>query len=566
VGCLYVTHRQVAGLFGVEDERLADFIATLGGAALENAEGFAELQRLNQTLEHRIAESRRAEKRIQQQAALLDKARDAISVQDLDDHIRYWNQSAENLYGWTAAEAIGRKDSELLFRGPSPQFDEAARQLLARGEWTGELRQVTRAGQEIIVESRWSLVRDDAGRPRARLVVNTDITEKKKLEAQFLRAQRLESLGTLAGGIAHDLNNILTPIVMGVDMLRMNLAETQRSTILRQVESCAQRGAEMVKQILSFARGAGGQRVHFQVRRVVLEIEKMLTGTLPKSIEIRTVVPRDLLMVCGDVTQLSQLLMNLCVNARDAMPQGGRLTVSAANTLLQTGDPRLPPDGKPGPYVNLTVEDTGTGIPPDVLDKIFDPFFTTKEFGKGTGLGLSTVLGIVKGHGGFIHVVSMVGVGSQFSVYLPAAPSEERPEGVEASGRQYRGAGELILVIDDEAIIRQMAQEKLEALGYRVLTASNGQEALPLYEAHRKEIALVLTDMMMPAMDGLATLQALRQRDPELRVIAVSGLSASREEIAAAGLTIQGFLPKPFTADQLLRAIQEALQGGKVNG
>ncbi len=559
-GCFYVSHRQVAGLFGEEEERLADFIATLAGAALENAEGFGELRRLNETLEQQIADGLRAEKRIEEQAALLDKARDAISVQDLDDRILYWNQSAERLYGWSAAEVVGQNAATLLFKGPSPQLVVAFKTVLERGEWTGELRQVTRAGKEITVESRWSLVRDDAGDPKAKLVVSTDVTDKKRLEAQFLRAQRMESIGKLAGGIAHDINNVLLPILMSVDLLKRNLPEPDRQAILADLKSSAERGADMVKQILSFARGVEGQRMLLPLRHIILEMQTMLQRTFPKSIDIRVMAPRDLWPIFGDATQLHQMLMNLCVNARDAMPQGGVLVMSAANTVVKQSEARLHPDARPGPYVLLTIEDTGSGIPPEVLDRIFDPFFTTKEYGKGTGLGLSTVLGIVKGHGGFMHVSSTPGTGTQFHVYLPAAESSQPRASPQEVGTTPEGHGETILVVDDEAPIRQVAQRNLEAHGYKVLTAEDGIEAVALFAQHRKDIEVVLTDMMMPGMDGAATIQALQRMKPDVRIIAVSGLVTNFEAAESAGAHPKAHLLKPFTVDKLLKTVDEVLQ------
>jgi PAS domain S-box-containing protein len=556
VACFYVTHRHVAALFGDDEKRLADFIATIAGAALENAEGFAELHHLNHTLEVRILESKQAQERIQEQAALLDKARDAIAVLDLDDQIVYWNQSAERLYGWPAAAALGQKTGA-LFQQPSPQLAEAARAALETGEWTGELHQVTRAGKPIIVESRWSLVRDDAGRPRARLIVNTDITQKKELETQFLRAQRMESIGTLAGGIAHDMNNILTPILMAVDLLKLSLPESQRHVILADMQSCIQRGADMVKLILSFARGVAGQRVALQLKHVIRDIDKMLQHTLPKSITIRTNVPRDLWVISGDATQLHQMLMNLCVNARDAMPEGGQLAITAANTVVESARPPLHPDARPGPYVLLSVEDTGTGIPADVLDKIFDPFFTTKEYGKGTGLGLATVQGIVKGHGGFINVHSTVGKGTRLLVYLPAVDAAPLALGQIGHASPTRGHGELILVVDDEAPIRKLLQQNLEAHGYRVLTARDGNEAIAVYSQHAQEIALVVTDMMMPGLDGRATITALAMINPQVRIVAVSGLTTCLDvELES---VVKARLGKPFSIDKLLETVDQTV-------
>jgi PAS domain S-box-containing protein len=555
VACFCVTHRQVGRLFGEDEERLADFVATLAGAALENAENFAELRRLNETLELRIKERKQAEEQIKEQAALLDKAQDAILVQDLQGRVLFWNRSAERLYGWTAAEAAGRNANELLFGSPYSPLGEALRTVLQKGEWTGELQQVTRTGEKIVVESRWALVRDDEGRPKAQLIVNTNVTEKKKIEAQFLRSQRMESIGTLAGGIAHDLNNVLTPILMAVELLRTSVPEAARKEVLASIEASAERGAEMVRQILSFARGVEGRRVLLQLKHLVRDLEKVLGSTLPKSIVLETRLPRDLWVLPGDPTQLYQVLMNLCVNARDAMPQGGRLTITAENVVLDETRARVHPDGRPGRFIRLVVADTGVGIPPGVLDRIFEPFFTTKEIGKGTGLGLATVLGIVKSHDGFISVTSEVGRGTAFSVYLPAA---EEPSAGRDEGKQWAvqpGNGELILVVDDEAPIREMAATTLAAHGYRVQSAREGKEALALYARHRGEVGLVLTDLMMPTMDGPATIRALRQLDPGVAILATSGLA----ETAPPG-EAQAFLPKPFTAHGLLSAVRQVLE------
>jgi PAS domain S-box-containing protein len=560
-GCFYVTHRQVAKLFREDEERLADFIAALAGAALENAENFAELRRLNEDLQLRIAERKKAEKRIQEQAALLDKAQDAISVVDLHDRILYWNRSAERLYGWTTEDAVGRKAGELLFRGPSAQLAEALAAVQDKGEWTGELQQVTRAGAKITVESRWTLVRDDEGRPTSRLVVNTNVTEKKKIEAQFLRAQRMESIGTLAGGIAHDLNNVLAPILMAVDLLKRPMPDAGRLPLLATIQTSAERGAEMVRQILSFARGSEGQRVIVQLKHLIRDLEKVLASTLPKSITVSTDMTRDLWVVKGDATQLYQVLMNLCVNARDAMPEGGKLTITAGHKVLDETFARMHLDARPGPYVVLRVADTGTGIVPEVLDRIFDPFFTTKEIGKGTGLGLATVLGIVKSHGGFVSVASELGKGTQFSVYLPAAETAGSGPQPEQQRPSRCGRGELILVVDDEAPIRAVMTAVLEGHGYRVLVAREGAEALGLYAKHRDEVRLVITDLMMPGMDGAATIRALRQVSPDVRVLATSGMAGWPAQMGLSqSAGAQGFLAKPYTSQELVAAVREALE------
>jgi PAS domain S-box-containing protein len=375
-----------------------------------------------------ITERRRAEQRVREQAALLDNATDAILVRDMDDRIQFWNRGAQRLFGWAEGEVLGQDANQLLFRAIAPSLQEALATVLAKGEWNGELAHRTRNGREVVVESRWTLLLDAEGRPKSKLVINTDVTEKKRFQAQALRTQRLESIGILAGGIAHDLNNVLTPILLAVELLKPRLTDPGSQTIVNSLQASAQLGAEMVKQILAFARGEEGQHVEMQLKHLLRDVEQTVQHTWPKSITIRSCVPRDLWLVSGNATQLHQVLMNLCSNARDAMPQGGILNLAAENICIQgppangTECPPLPArKAKPGPYVLCRISDTGVGIAPEFLDKVFDPFFTTKQRGKGTGLGLSTALGIVQTHGGFMNVWSKVNRGTEFSVFLPAA-------------------------------------------------------------------------------------------------------------------------------------------------
>ncbi|HEU4597787.1 MAG TPA: PAS domain S-box protein [Pyrinomonadaceae bacterium] len=510
-----------------------------------------------------ITERKRAEERIGEQAALLDKAQDAIIVRDArDNKILYWNKGAERLYGWTTEEAVGRtaRELQLLNELNAEQFAAGLRAVMERDEWTGELRQRTKDGAEIRAESRWTLLRDDRGEPRSILVINTDVTERKKVEAQLLRAQRMESIGTLAGGIAHDLNNILSPILMAVQMLQMKSDDPGVLQWLEMLQANAERGADMVKQVLSFARGVEGERVALQPKHLVKEVVKILKDTLPKSIEIVFDVAPDLWTVSADATQVHQVLMNLCVNARDAMPRGGELTLRAENTTLDENFARMHIDAEPGRFVAVSVADTGEGMSPDVLSRVFEPFFTTKDVGKGTGLGLSTALTIVRSHGGFINVYSEPHKGTRFTIYLPAI------EGPATASERKRldlpaGRGELVLVVDDEEAIRQITKGTLEAFNYRVLVAADGTEAVALYAQHREEVAAVLTDMMMPFMDGPATIRALVKMNPRVRVIAASGLGAGDKAAEAASAGAQIFLPKPFTAEKLLKTLAELLHG-----
>jgi len=504
-----------------------------------------------------LVERRQAEKKIREQAALLDIATDAIIVQDLQGKILFWSKGAESLYGWQSAEALNQNVAALLFKQASPQLRAAQISVVDAGEWQGELRQVTRSGKEITVENRWTLVRNEQAAPQAILVVNTDITEKKSLEAQFLRAQRMESIGILAGGIAHDLNNVLAPILMAVQLLEKKLPDEQSHRLLATLEANTKRGADLIKQVLSFARGLEGKRTILQVRHLIAEIEKIAKETFPKSIEVSTDLARNLWTVSGDATQLHQVLMNLCINARDAMTEGGTLRITAENRVLDQQDTQMNIEAQPGSYVMVAIADTGSGIPPEIVDRIFEPFFTTKELGKGTGLGLSTVLGIVKSHRGFINVHSQLGQGTEFKVYLPAMTGTEfqQPEDLEMP----HGHGETVLLVDDEAPIRAVTKTTLEMYNYKVLTAGNGIEAVALYAQHQKTIDIVVTDMLMPGMDGPTAIHTLQAINPQVKVIAVSGLTTNDKLNEATSRNVKAFLPKPYTAHKLLSILHAVL-------
>lgn len=506
-----------------------------------------------------ITERKRAEEQIREQAALLDQAQDAIMVRDLDQKFLFWNKGAEQIYGWSAEEVIGRNVEELLFKDHSAQLAAARQAIIQNGEWKGELYQTRRDGAEIIVESRWTLVRDEQGQPKSILVINTDVTEKRRMESQFLRAQRMESIGTLAGGIAHDLNNVLSPILMAIDMLELRADETSRKW-LEVLRANAERGGNMVRQVLSFARGVEGERVALQPKHLIKEIVKILSETFPKSIEINFKVQGDLWIISADATQIHQVLMNLCVNARDAMAEGGSISIRAENVFVDENYARMHIEATAGRFVMITVADTGPGMPPQVQSRIFEPFFTTKEMTKGTGLGLSTALSIVKSHGGFINVYSELHRGSQFSVYLPAIETREVTDKGTLQTDLPLGNGELILVVDDEESIREITRGTLEAFGYAVLTANDGTEALAIYADKKNEIAVVLTDMVMPFMDGPATIRALQRMNPQVRIIAASGLGTAQRvgEGLLEGVSV--FLSKPYTAEKLLKTLAQVLK------
>jgi len=499
-----------------------------------------------------------AEARTREQVALIDEARDAIVVCGLDNVIQFWSKGAERIYGWTEAQALGRAQSDLLGVDPAI-FAEANRTVREKEEWKGEIRKSARDGRALTVSARWTLLRDREGGPRSILTIDTDVTDRKLLEQQFLRAQRLESIGTLAGGIAHDLNNLLAPIVMGVGLLREYEPAESTQAVIRIIERSAKRGTDLVQQVLSFARGVEGARLSVHLRHVIREVEAMMESTFPKNIELASHTDSDLGLVQGDPTQLNQVLLNLCVNARDAMPNGGTLSVTATNTAIDEQYAVMNHGVTPGRYVRLEVKDTGTGIPPAVLERIFEPFFTTKELGKGTGLGLSTVMGIVRSHGGFVHVASQPGQGSTFSVYLPASDTAAGTALPHGEDELPRGNGELILVVDDEASIRDITRQTLEAFGYRVITAEDGAQAIALFAPRRDEIAVVLTDLMMPVMDGPALIAALRRLYPQVHVIAASGLKSGSTVAPFAETAVQHFLAKPYTAEAMLTLLKEVL-------
>jgi PAS domain S-box-containing protein len=505
-----------------------------------------------------ITERKRAEERNREQAELLDRAQDAIIARDLAGRIRYWNRGAEFVYGWTASEAAGQFAEDLLGTDAEKR-DAAEKTLLEKGAWNGELHQVRKGGKRVIVSSRWTLLRDEAGEPKSILVINSDITEHKQLEAQFLRAQRLESIGTLAGGIAHDLNNALGPVITALDLLRIRFPDPESQEILGILSTSAMHGAEMVRQVLSFARGVEGRKTEVQVKHLILEIERIVNDTFLKHIQVRSNVTHDIWTILGDPTQLHQVLLNLCVNARDAMPEGGVLTLSAQNLTIDEQFAAMHLEATPGPYVLIEVKDTGTGIPPEEIGRIFDPFFTTKEVGKGTGLGLSTSLGIIKNHGGFIRVHTEPRKGTKFQVYIPTQSEISIFAATQIAAEMPPGNGELILIVDDEAAVRQITQQTLEAFGYRVVLASDGAEALSVFARQGAEIAAVLMDMTMPVMDGPTTIQILRHMKPAVRIIAASGLSANDKGAHDANLAVKHFLPKPYTAENLLKILKQIL-------
>ncbi len=497
-----------------------------------------------------------------EQAALLDIVSDAIVVQDLSNKILLWNKNAEKLYGWKSEETIGKQSDELLSTESLTQHLEIYQTVLKNGFWQGELHKISKSGKKLIVESRWTLIKDDYSQAKSILAVDTDITQKKQLEKQFLRAQRMESIGTLASGIAHDLNNVLSPILMSVHLLKTKSRDPQINQMLSIIESNAKRGADLVKQVLSFARGIEGdvqgqtatrQHTVLQLKHLILEMRQIISQTFPKSIAVYTKIQEKLLPICADSTQLHQVLINLCLNARDAMLTGGTLTISADNIWIDETYASMHIEATVGAYIVLTVADTGLGINKEILDRIFEPFFTTKELGKGTGLGLSTVMAIIKEHGGFITLSSCVGKGTEFQVYLPAV--NQVPMQLLEDIEIPIGSGEYILVVDDETAIQEITKTSLEKYNYTAITASDGMEALAIYAQYKEKISAAIIDMMMSKMDGATTIRTLQNINPLLPIIAVSGLVTSEQVPIDKTAEYTAFLSKPYTTQELLKTL-----------
>ena len=507
-----------------------------------------------------ITSSVRADEQIRSQAALLDISGDAIYVRNFSNRIIYWNEGASRLYGWTAVDAIGKTINQLDLTIDPKEAAAALKAVQEHENWAGEMRQKSQDGREWIVQSRWTLMRERDGKPMAILIVNTDITEKKKLEMQLLRSQRMESIGTLASGLAHDLNNVLAPIMMALEFLRDSTEDAGTRTCVQTLEMCSLRGASIIRQVLMFARGVEGERLLINPKHLILEVERIARETFSRSIETRTILPKEPCILLGDATQVQQVLMNLCVNARDAMPRGGTLTIKLERVELNEATARLHIKAKPGSYVVISVSDTGTGIPPELMDKIFDPFFTTKPVGQGTGLGLATTLGIAEKHGGFIHVESEPDKGTTFQVYFPAAhiAQEETPKPW-GQTTLSQGNGELILVVDDEPAMRRLAETILSRNGYRTLLAVDGREGLMFYEQHRKDVRLVISDLMMPQMDGPSLIRALREQKSDVKTIIITGLGEENRIGDARNAGADAVLNKPFTAEQLLTNMKQLL-------
>lgn len=468
---------------------------------------------------------------------------DALFITDSpNNHIIHVNSGATRLLGYVAGELWGRSLAELKVVAPEAP-DE--------GTW---LR--CRDGRLVEVEAREQLLPGN-GHHQMVVTVARDISDRRQLEQQRLRAQRMESLGTLAGGVAHDMNNMLTPVILMLDELQ-DSGQLPSPNLLASVRTSVRRGASMLRQLLTFGSGIEGERAPVDLNRLIEELGRIIASTFPKSINFETKVARKLPAVLGDATQLHQVLLNLCVNARDALPGGGFIKVTAVHVVLDSANAATWPEAKPGSYVRMEVSDNGSGIPREIIERVFDPFFTTKSADKGTGLGLSTTLGIVRGHGGTIRVKSQPGLGTCFGLLLPISPVQPAVENVSPSAN-IKGRNRTVLVIEDEETIRDVLKRSIERMGFKVIIASRGDEGLALCAEHQSELSLVITDLNMPGMDGLTVVRNLRTSSPALPVMVMSGRVDDSILAALKELQVAGLIDKPFGYAQVEAAIRRVL-------
>ena len=515
-----------------------------------------ELQKLTTELR---TESREAHRLLREQAELLDRATEAIVVAGLDHRITFWNHGAEMLFGSAAAAVLGKLIGDILSLGAA---GVAIRRAIAfPQDWQGELHGLNRQGRTLTIETRITVIRDDDGRPNARLFISSDITEKKQLEEQALRAQRLENLGMLAASIAHDFNNALAPIIMAGPLLQKMVNDPAAQQMLKIIDMSSARGAALVRQMLSFARGTSGDKVITQVSHVLRDVVDLAKATFPKSIKVEAYLPNGLWPVLSDPTQMHQVFLNLGVNARDAMPAGGELSFTAENRVLDAAQAATIEGGCAGNFLAVEVRDTGTGIPHGLRKRIFEPFFTTKAEGKGTGLGLSTVRGIISQHNGFIGVESSVeeilSHGTVFTVYLPSAAGEAVSPPKFPVSLPEQGGGEVILFVDDEEPVREIGGKILAQNGYRVISAIDGADAIAAFVRRSSEVRLLVSDLDMPKVGGYELAITLRELNPALPIIVMSG-AAEKEGERLKKISAR-FLPKPFDAQALLAIVRRAL-------
>jgi len=521
-----------------------------------------------------ITERKQAEEKVRAERdkaqRYLDVAGVMVTVIDADEKVRLMNRTGCEILGYSEEEIIGQNWFDALVPQRLRKEVRAVFEQLMAGEVEPveyyENPLLTKAGEERIIAFHNTVLRDENGGIYAVLSSGEDITERKQaeeerkaLQQQLFQAQKLESLGTLVGGVAHDFNNLLTGIIGMAELaLKHTEPDSQAHQYLVKVPEQGRRAADLIGSLLAFSRRSVSERRPLALLPLVKETYRVLERTIPENIRVGLVWPDQLPSVNADPTQIQQVIMNLATNARDAMPDGGQLTLQLAQVSLDEQYCQHYADASPGDYVCLSVRDTGSGMPPEVQEHIFEPFFTTKDPGEGTGLGLAMVYGIVKNHAGYIHVYSEVDRGTEFRVYLPLGDGR-MSESNEDAPKFPVGGSETLLLVEDDAIVLSTGQGMLESFGYHVLTATDGEEGLKVYRAHHEEIALVLTDMTMPKMGGDQLYQAIRDINPTAKVLLVSGYSVKEQiaDLEAKGL--KGSVQKPFDLQALGQKVRDAI-------
>ena len=554
------TSAPVIVLTGADGDQIGlDAVAHGAADFLSKAELSGKL--LLRSVRYAVERSQRHQERVQFQADVLDAVGQAIIVTDVDGRVIYWNRAAEELYGWSREDAVGRS---VLETTPTESMREKTEEIFgslrAGGTWTGEFEVRHRDGSLIHVLVTYSPMFD----PKRRLVgiigLSSDITERKQLEAQLRQAQKMEAIGRLAGGVAHDFNNLLTAIEGHATLLLSEMAEA--SSLRRDVEDirkAGHRAADLTRQLLAFSRKQILEEQKVDLIHTTVELETMLRRLVPERISVESRASAGEVVVRADPGQLQQIVMNLVMNAADAIEDSGTITLQVDAVDLSPREvAAIPWHVDPGPYARLTVQDTGTGMSQEEMRHIFEPFFTTKPLGRGTGLGLATVFGVVKQSGGHILVTSTPGCGTTFQVLLPRL--DEEPDRLEAPETHLLRSSEsrVLLLVEDDAAVRAVTRRILERAGYTVLEADSGRGALDVADRNRGAIDLVISDVVMPNLGGVELQKRLKEDHPDLKVILMSGYSEAevRAEIREAGAA---FLSKPFLPDALLRVVGTAL-------
>ncbi len=508
-----------------------------------------------------ITERKRKEIKIREQASLIELIHDSVIVIGSDKKIKYLNYSAKKLFEIKSGEILGKRIEDLFSTAFIESTNEAFETLKNKNSWVGEISLKLDSGKEIIIESSWSNIAISNDNPDSILIINTDLTEKKEMETQFYRKQRMESLGTLSSGIAHDFNNILTPILISLDFLKQKYHDNTANNIIETLQQTVNRGTELVKKILSFSKGMNIKNKIISPSVMIKEMLKIITETFPKSIMISIDIQDNLWNIKGDATQLDQVVLNILVNARDAMPNGGEIKVKLNNCKILNDVQLFNSVMKTGDYVSISISDTGSGIDPIVIEKIFEPFYTTKPIGKGTGLGLSTSYAIIKSHNGHIEVKSNYGKGTVFIIYIPKSESEKIQE-VAGKILQHNiiSSNDTVLIVDDEPAILEMYSYLLHFHGYKLLSANDGVEAFNIFKTNENKIDTIITDINMPNMNGITLAKLVREKNKLVKIIGATGNSENANIIDSENL-FDFVLEKPFKVSSLYKA----LSSGKIS-